>query len=138
MSYLLDSSALLAYYFGEAGGERVRDLLSDESVIVDISVLTMGEFWSRLRAEGWVNVFSAEWAAVSELLSEIHPVSLAVVAKSLELRSAATGRLPQVDALIAATAVSLGATLVHRDPHFATIPEGLRKQETLPDKSTLE
>jgi hypothetical protein len=28
--------------------------------------------------------------------------------------------------------------LIHHDPHFAAIPEGLRKQETLPDKSTLE
>jgi predicted nucleic acid-binding protein len=138
MSYLLDSSALLAYYFGEAGGERVRDLLSDDSVVVGISVLTMGEFWSRLHAEGWENVFPAEWQSISELLSEIHPVSLAVVAKSLELRSAATGRLPQVDALIAATALSLGATLVHRDPHFAAIPAELLKQETLSDKSTLE
>ncbi|MEI2763229.1 PIN domain-containing protein [Methanothrix soehngenii] len=135
MSYLLDSSALLAYYFGEAGGERVRELLSNEHTVVGISVLTMAEFWSRLHAEGWANEFPAEWEAVSKLLSEVHPVSLAVVAKSLELRTAATGRLPHVDALIAATAVAVGATLVHRDPHFAAIPEELLKQESLPDKS---
>ncbi len=135
MSYLLDTSALLADYFAEAGGERVRDLLSDERVDVGISVLTMAEFWSRLRAQGWAQAFATEWEAVSELLTETHPVSLAVVAKSLELRAAATGRLPQVDALIAATAATLGATLVHRDPHFAAVPDDLLTQESLPDKS---
>jgi hypothetical protein len=36
------------------------------------------------------------------------------------------------------TRIELRATLVHRDPHFAAIPEELLKQETLPDKSTLE
>jgi PIN domain nuclease of toxin-antitoxin system len=30
MIYLLDSSALLAFYFGEPGGDRVRELLGDE------------------------------------------------------------------------------------------------------------
>jgi hypothetical protein len=61
-------------------------------------------------------------------------VSLDVVSKSVELRSAATGRLPQIDALIAATAAILNAVLVHRDPHFSSIPGGLLRQETLPEK----
>jgi hypothetical protein len=134
MSYLLDSSALLAYYFAEPGGERVRELLSDDGIDVGISVLTMAEFWSRLRAEGSADAFAEEWRVVSELLSSIHPVSLDVVSKSVELRSAATGRLPQIDALIAATAAILNAVLVHRDPHFSSIPGGLLRQETLPEK----
>ncbi len=46
------------------------------------------------------------------------PAFYFVVSKSLSLRSAATGRLPHIDALIAATAALLDAVLVHRDPHF--------------------
>jgi predicted nucleic acid-binding protein len=39
-----------------------------------------------------------------------------------------TRRLPLVDALIAATARSAGAILVHKDPHMAGIPAGVVKQ----------
>ena len=134
MIYLLDSSAVLAYYFGEPGGARVRAILSDDDLDAEISVLTMAEFWSRLRAEGSGEVFGEEWRAVSELMSAIHPVSLEVVSKSLEVRTLATARLPQIDALIAATAVLRDAVLVHRDPHFSSIPVDLLKQELLPDK----
>lgn len=134
MSYLLDSSALLAFYFAEPGGERVLELLSDDSIEVGVSVLTMAEFWSRFRATGSDKEFEEEWRAVSQLVSAIRPVSLEVVRQSLALRSAATGRLPHIDALIAATAAMLDAALVHRDPHFASIPAHLLKQETLPDK----
>ncbi|MCB0068701.1 MAG: hypothetical protein KDD77_16175, partial [Caldilineaceae bacterium] len=59
---------------------------------------------------------------------------LDVVSKSLSLRSAAIGRLPHIDALIAATAALLDAVLVHRDPHFGSIPMHLLKQKVLPDK----
>jgi PIN domain nuclease of toxin-antitoxin system len=45
--YLLDSSALLSFYFGEPGGARVQEILSDEKTIVRLSVLSMAEFWSR-------------------------------------------------------------------------------------------
>ena len=134
MSYLLDSSALLAYYFAEPGGERVRELLSDDDIDVGISVLTMAEFWSRLRAEGSADAFAEEWSVVSELLTSMHPVTLDVISKSIALRSAATGRLPQIDALIAATATSLNAVLVHRDPHFSAVPGDLLQQEVLPEK----
>jgi predicted nucleic acid-binding protein len=134
MNYLLDSSALVAYYFAEPGGERVRELLSDDDIDVGISVLTMAEFWSRLRAEGSADAFAEEWGVVSELLTSMHPVTLDVVGKSIELRSAANGRLPQIDALIAATTASLNAVLVHRDPHFSAVPGDLLQQEVLPEK----
>ena len=50
MKYLLDSSGLIALYFGEPGAERVREILSDERADARLSALTAGEFWGRLRA----------------------------------------------------------------------------------------
>lgn len=129
MSYLLDSSAVLAFYFGEPGGKRVREILSEDQSIVRLSVLTMAEFWSRLRAEGSAQAFTEDWRQISELMTEIEPVSMAVVRRSLDLREATPSRLPQVDALIAATAALHNAVLVHCDPHFQSIPVSSLKQE---------
>jgi predicted nucleic acid-binding protein len=94
----------------------------------------MAEFWSRLRAEGAADVFDEEWRQLSNMMTALDPVTTEVVARSLDLRASATGRLPQIDALIAATAALHGALLVHRDPHFLTIPSHLLRQESLPDK----
>ena len=138
MNYLLDSSALLAYYFGETGCERVRDILADERAGVEVSVLTASEVWGRLRAEGAgadaQPVFDAEWQRLSEMMTAIVPVTYEVVRRSLDLRAAAAKRLPQIDALIAATAAVRGAVLVHRDPHFLSIPADLLQQEVLVEK----
>jgi predicted nucleic acid-binding protein len=131
MDYVLDSSAVLAFYFGEAGGERVQQILSDDQGSVRLSVLTMAEFWSRLRAEGAAEAFAKEWGKISELITEIEPVSIEVVRRSLDLRTAATARLPHIDALIAATAALNNAVLVHRDPHFQSIPRHLLLQESI-------
>jgi predicted nucleic acid-binding protein len=106
-------------------------MLSDEAADVRLSVLTMAEFWSRLRAERWAQAFDEEWQRVAELVNVIEPVLLAVVRQSLALRSAATARLPQVDTLIVATAALHRAILVHRDPHFLAIPASLLWQELL-------
>ncbi len=134
MIYLLDSSALLAFYFGEPGGARVQEILSDEKTIVRLSVLSMAEFWSRLRAIGAAALFDEEWRQISEMMTGIDPISTEIVYHSLQLRSAATARLPQIDAIIAATAAVQNAILVHRDPHFLAIPSQLLQQEILPEK----
>jgi len=135
VSYLLDSSALLAFYFGESGGDRVQEILSDEKTVVYLSVLSMAEFWGRLRAIGSASIFDDEWQQISEMMTSIVPISSEIVYRSLDLRAAATARLPQIDALIAATAAIQNATLVHRDPHFQSIPDHLLQQETLPEKA---
>lgn len=134
MTYLLDSSALLAFHFGEPGGERVRELLSDDANEVRLSALTMAEFWSRLQPVGAVETFEDELQQLRVMVTSVDPVTVDVVHRSLELRSAATGRLPQIDALIAATASVHAAVLVHRDPHLRSIPDHLLPQEVLPEK----
>ncbi len=131
MNCLLDTSALLAFYFGEPGGERVQEIVGHRRAVVRLSVLSMAEFWGRLRAEGWDQVFSSEWNQLKPLISHVEPVSEAVVRRSNELRLTASARLPLIDALIAATASVHEAVLVHRDPHFQSIPDGLLRQEYL-------
>lgn len=132
MRVLLDSSALLAGFFGEPGAERVSGILSDAGTPVAVSVLAAAEFWSRLRAVGAENRFDDEWRHLTEIVSEIIPISLPIVLRAIELRRAATARLPYIDALIAATAADHGAVLIHRDAHFAAIPAHLLRQERLP------
>jgi predicted nucleic acid-binding protein len=48
-----------------------------------------------------------------------------------QLQEITPGRLPLVDALIAATARAADAIIVHTDPHMAKIPEGLVRQAFL-------
>ena len=128
MMVVLDTSALLAFYFGEPGAERVEILIGDPGARICISALTVGEFWGRLRARGVEARFDEEWGQLKELLGEIIPVSPEIVLTSCALRSATRKRLPYIDALIAATAVVRGATLAHRDAHFDSIPAGLLRQ----------
>ena len=130
MTHLLDTSAFLAYYFGEPGMERVRDLLADPACKVGMCVVSATEVWARLKAENHESSFSAEWTEYRELF-ELLEVDELVVLKSVELRAAASGRLPTVDSLIAACAANSNAVLVHRDPHFQNIPEPLLRQEVL-------
>jgi predicted nucleic acid-binding protein len=69
-----------------------------------------------------------------KLFDDVILVDEAVCSKGAELKFSATQRLPNIDALIAASAALHGATLVHRDPHFLGIPPTLLTQEMLPEK----
>jgi len=130
VTHLLDTSAFLAYYFGEAGMDRVRDILADSEYKVGMSVVSATEFWARLKAENHETVFPDEWTEYRELF-ELVEIDETVALKSVELRGAAEGRLPTVDSLIAACAANHNAILVHRDPHFQNIPETHLQQEFL-------
>lgn len=66
-----------------------------------------------------------------ELFAQIVPVDETVALRTVTIRQSATARVPAIDAMIAATAANHDAILVHRDPHFLSIPENMLKQEML-------
>jgi predicted nucleic acid-binding protein len=134
VTHLLDSSAFFAFFFDEPGRQRVEELLREPAVGMGLSALTSVEFWARLRAEGRDMVFEQEWEDYLPLFEQIVSVDLSLCLKAIELRRAATSRLPAIDSLIAAAAAKHDAVLVHRDPHFKSIPGHLLKQEILPEK----
>lgn len=128
MTHLFDSSAFIAFFFGEPGGARVEELLLEPGASAGLSVMTAVEFWARLRAEGREDAFVSEWGEYSELFG-LTDVTDRICLRGVELRRATPARLPTVDALVAATAAVHDAVLVHCDPHFAPIPPHLLKQE---------
>lgn len=131
-TYLLDTSALLAHFFGEAGAEEVQTLFDDEEEIM-ISVISVAELAGRLEVE----LGSAESGRVTSAYvaaSRQVAVNLPVARTAVTFRQAATRRLPLIDALIAASASEARAVLVHRDPHFSALPARLLAQRVLPSK----
>jgi predicted nucleic acid-binding protein len=68
------------------------------------------------------------------LLNEVVNVDEAIRSEGVRLRISATARASAMDTLIAATASLRDATLIHRDPHFTSIPTSMLKQEMLPPK----
>ena len=134
MTHLLDSSAFFAFFFDEPGRQRVEELLREPMVDAGLSVLTSVELWARLKAEGHDEAFEQEWEDHLPLFERIISVDFPLCLKAIELRRAATARLHTIDSLIAAAAARHDAVLVHRDPHFLSIPGRLLKQELLPEK----
>jgi len=63
------------------------------------------------------------------------PVTKEVVNAALDLRRQTGQRIPNADAIIAATAKLEGGTLVHRAPHLSAIPLKLVKQLVLQPKT---
>lgn len=135
MIYLLDTSALLAFLLNEPGAGRVAEILADPGATTGISVLTAYEVATvafartRLPEDAEKALANAE-----ETAGSIWPLDPEVLGEAVALRVATSGRVATVDLLIAATASHHGATLIHRDPHFAALPADRPKQETLPPK----
>ena len=134
-AYLLDTSALLAHFREESGYDVVERLLAEHSREVFISAITWLEFHVCLKALISDAKARAETLAIyGELLAEARPVTQEVARAAFDLREQILPRIPNGDALIAATAKLEGATLVHRDPHLSAIPPRLVKQIVLPPK----
>jgi predicted nucleic acid-binding protein len=135
MTHLLDTSAILAHHLAEPGADRIQRLFDDQSNSIGISVVTLLELECRLHDLG-LNPLDrrAEVAKYKLLFDEIVPITESICATAVELKLAATARLPSIDAFIAAAAKSRSAILVHRDPHFLHVPARLLSQELLPEK----
>jgi len=133
ITHILDTSALLAHFFDEPGAETVENLWSSGTGLPGVSAVTVAELRSTLHAEMTDHAEADE--AVERYLNELTvclPVDRAVAECAWQLRRSASRRVPLIDALIAATARTHGATLVHRDPHLRAIPPALVQQVELP------
>jgi predicted nucleic acid-binding protein len=135
VTHVLDTSALLAYYLKESGWEVVHRFIFDATCVPRVSSATWLEFQVRLSG---LTSDPAQRSEVMDLyralLGQGIPADDAIAARAYLLRQAAAERLPNIDALTAATAAEHGAILVHRDPHMAGIPTSAVSQLVLPDK----
>ena len=133
--FLLDTSALLAHYSGQPGQEIVAQVLQLNADQVFTSVIAWLEFQVRLKDLTPEPTQRSEALDIYEqLLGQILPVTLAISKLAFEMREATPSHLPNVLALIAATARLRGATLLHREPQFLAIPADLLSQAALPSK----
>ena len=130
MTHLLDTPAVLAYYFEEDGADRVQTLLADTKNPPSICCITELEFWARLKSLGAEAHFGSDWPELSNFLTTCS-LDGQIVGRAVEIRRACSDRLPPVDSLIAATASFHNMVLVHRDPHFESIPRKLLRQVSL-------
>ncbi|MCP5524201.1 MAG: PIN domain-containing protein [Verrucomicrobiales bacterium] len=129
MTYLLDTSAVLAHVRGEPGAERVQRLFVEKDVSLLLCSVSLAELARRLRALGATPDEAWDRAvAYGQLVDEVVSVDEEVARESDRLSRRATARLPLVDALIAATAHTRKAVLVHRDTHIRLIPADLLAQ----------
>jgi predicted nucleic acid-binding protein len=131
--FLLDTSALLTLRDDEPGAARVGELLHDAQsggpLCYACFITLMEVFYRVWKDEGE--------AAGREAYADCLALPIRWVHESPELleRAAAvkaTHPLSVADAWIAAAALELDATLVHKDPEFERLP-GL-KEERLPYK----
>jgi len=126
VTWLLDSTALLAFVLDEAEAERVESLISDQPGEAAVSFATWVEVHGRLKALG----LSEE--DIEAQMTDARALPLAtlwpderILQRMLEIKAA--GYFPFADTLIAATAQGNDLTLVHKDPHFAALPGSIRQ-----------
>lgn len=126
MTHLLDTTALLAHFLDETGADQVELLLARGPSAIAVAAPTWVELHTRLGElvedeEARDTFFHHYTRSLTTLLPLTEDATLAAI----RLRVTTPGRLPLADALIAGTADAAGLILVHRDPHFDSVP-GLR------------
>jgi predicted nucleic acid-binding protein len=136
ITHLLDTSALLAHFRNETGAGEVQAIFEDAGNAVGISVVSIAEFGIRLSTLGMSQPdMHAIISSYQELLDDVLPLTEDIAIRATSLKTSASARLPLVDALIAATAISENATLVHRDAHFLALTGREVKQFALTGSS---
>lgn len=129
MIYLLDTSALLLHFRQEPGAERIQQLFDDEEAVLLVASVSLPEMARRLRDLG-ASPTDARRVVVAyqATFAEVVPVDALIALAGFDLSAQLPERLPLVDALITAAALSRQACLVHRDAHLRSIPATLLNQ----------
>ena len=127
--FLLDTSALLALRDNEQGANRVSEILIGDLPCYGSFMTLMEVFYRVWKDEGEAAGREAYADCLALSAIWIHE-STGLLERAAQVK--ATHRLSLADAWIAATALELDATLVHKDPEFENLPGLL--QECLPYK----
>jgi predicted nucleic acid-binding protein len=129
--YVLDTSALLTLRSDEPGAERVAKLVGESAmgrVACYACFMSLMEILYRVwKNEGEGAGREAYRMCLALPIEWIHE-SVTLLERAASVK--ATHALSVADAWVAATALELSATLVHKDPEFEQLP--LLKEERLP------
>ncbi len=129
-TFVLDTSALMAFIEKEEGAERVRAVIQSGNIILSwVSIL---EIIYITRREIGESEAMARYAMLKDLKANIlwnadEPLLLTAA------RLKADHRLSFADSIIAAIAIQQNAILLHKDPEYETL-QGQLKMEALPYK----
>jgi predicted nucleic acid-binding protein len=136
ISYVLDTSALIALHKNEDGAQEVAAILqsvaSKKSTAL-ASFITLTEMFYR----AW-QVEGKDLAYKNHLKLKMLPIEFVYPNEKTLLTAGeikATHSLSLADALIAALAKETQSTLVHKDPEFKSL-SGLIQQKPLPYKTS--
>ena len=132
LTYLLDTSAWITHVFKEPGWDYINTLFDEDGSSIGISVVSLAELHSRLKALGCDDQFESLCEFYRPLFERIVPVDESVALRAIALKRVAMDRLPSLDAFIASTACLHEAVLIHRDAHFQCVPADRLKQKMLP------
>ena len=121
MKHLLDTSALLAFLLNEPEADRVESFIFDQPGETAVSFASWVEIQGRLKALGLSSEqIEAQMADARRLpLATLWPDERTLQAM-LQIKTA--GYFPFADTLIAATAQAHKLALIHKDPHFDSLP----------------
>ena len=121
MKHLLDTSALLAFLLNEPEADRVESFIFDQPGETAVSFASWVEIQGRLKALGLSSEqIEAQMADARRLpLATLWPDERTLQAM-LQIKTA--GYFPFANTLIAATAQAHKLALIHKDPHFDSLP----------------
>lgn len=126
-SYLLDTSAILAFYQDEPGASTIEDLFEKRDkglVTICVSFMSLFELlYLTISREGSEKAFSLLFQVRNLQMDEVWPDE-ELLWKAAEIK--ARGGLSVADALIAASALTKGATLVHKDSEFYCLEPNIK------------
>ena len=118
-AYALDSFALLAYLEGEAGGPRVKELMSGAEsgrCSLYVSLINLGEVLYIIERERGLVVAQRALAAVDQLPLRVVPVSRAEVLAAAHIK--ARYPISYADAFAVVTAQDYNCALLTGDPEL--------------------
>ena len=135
--YVFDSFALLAYFGGEKGAEKVKQILENaaqKKCLIYLSIINLGEVLYIVERESGFNSVQKVLGAVEQLPLFINPVSFETVFSAAHIK--ANYSLSYADSFAVVVCKNYNGILVTGDPEFKPLEtKKIISVEWLPQKN---